>query len=198
MKTESSWPHSQEFATCPCLEPDQSNLCLRRTEGSVWFRGIVWSFVNSLVFYGEELPAPRPTPKLKDHPLSAVRDCLFNIFAATLQTWRQFLHPQPEDASCRGNRDPLNTVSCRGDTGPLNTVSCRGDRDPLNTVSCRGDRDPLIIQVPVIEMCHACLLSNGLSRVKLRYKRQVSSVKWRIQARSVVVSRISFVLVFIY
>jgi len=27
---------------------------------------------------------PRPTPKLEDHTLSAVRDCLFNIFAATL------------------------------------------------------------------------------------------------------------------
>jgi len=32
----------------------------------------------------EELLAPRPTPKLEDHPLSAVRDCLFNIFVATL------------------------------------------------------------------------------------------------------------------
>ena len=28
--------------------------------------------------------APRPTPKLEDHPLSAVHDCLFNLFAATL------------------------------------------------------------------------------------------------------------------
>jgi len=28
--------------------------------------------------------APRPNPKLEDHPLSAVRDCLFNIFAGTL------------------------------------------------------------------------------------------------------------------
>ena len=28
--------------------------------------------------------APRPTPKLEDHPSSAVRDCLFNLFAATL------------------------------------------------------------------------------------------------------------------
>ena len=36
------------------------------------------------MFYGEELLAPRPTPKLEDHPLSAARDCLFNIFAATL------------------------------------------------------------------------------------------------------------------
>jgi hypothetical protein len=35
-------------------------------------------------FDGEALLAPLPTPKLEDHPLSAVRDCLFNIFAATL------------------------------------------------------------------------------------------------------------------
>jgi hypothetical protein len=25
--------------------------------------------------------------------------------------WRPFLHPQPEDAPCRGGRDPLNTVN---------------------------------------------------------------------------------------
>jgi len=36
-------------------------------------------------FYGELL-APSPTSKLEDHPLSAVRECLFNIFAATLHT----------------------------------------------------------------------------------------------------------------
>ena len=28
--------------------------------------------------------APRPTPKLEDHPSSAVRGCLFNLFTATL------------------------------------------------------------------------------------------------------------------
>ena len=37
-----------------------------------------------IYFYGEELLAPRPTPKLEDHPVPAVRDCLFNIFVATL------------------------------------------------------------------------------------------------------------------
>jgi hypothetical protein len=31
------------------------------------------------------LLAPRPTPKLEDHPLSFVRCCSFNIFAANLQ-----------------------------------------------------------------------------------------------------------------
>jgi hypothetical protein len=44
------------------------------------------TFRNVIPFYGEELSAPRPTPKLEDHPLSAVRDCLFDIFAATLHT----------------------------------------------------------------------------------------------------------------
>ena len=41
-------------------------------------------FLKIVLFYGEELLATRPTPKLEDHPLSAVRDCLFNIFTATL------------------------------------------------------------------------------------------------------------------
>ena len=46
-------------------------------------RPFLWIFRNLIRFYGEQLLAPRPTPKLED-PLSAVRDCLFNIFAATL------------------------------------------------------------------------------------------------------------------
>ena len=41
-------------------------------------------FRNKSSFYGEESSTPRPTPKL-GHPLSAVRDCLFNIYAASLQ-----------------------------------------------------------------------------------------------------------------
>jgi hypothetical protein len=64
-------------------------------------------FRNMEIFYGEELLAPRPTPKLEGHPLSAVRDCLFNVFAATLHIHRPFLHPQPEDAPCRRDRDTL-------------------------------------------------------------------------------------------
>jgi hypothetical protein len=72
---------------------------------------------NVIIFYGEELLAPRPTPKLEDHPLSAIRDCLFNVFAATLYNWRPFLHPHPEDAPCRGDRDPLNA-----DLGPIHVT----------------------------------------------------------------------------
>jgi hypothetical protein len=62
---------------------------------------------NMVIFYVEELLAPHPTPKLEGNPLSAVCDCLFNVFAATLHIWRPFLHLQPKDAPCHGDRDPL-------------------------------------------------------------------------------------------
>ena len=59
---------------CPLPVPIQSI--------SLGLRLSVWTFRNKNRFYGEELLAPPPTPKLKDHTLSAVRSCLFNIFAA--------------------------------------------------------------------------------------------------------------------
>jgi hypothetical protein len=65
-------------------------------------------FRNKFNFYGEGLLAPHPNPKLEDHPLSFVQGCLFDIFAANLHSWRPFLRPQPEDAPCCGDRDPLN------------------------------------------------------------------------------------------
>jgi hypothetical protein len=36
---------------------------------------------NIVTSYGEELLAPRPTPELEDHPLSAIRNRLFSIVA---------------------------------------------------------------------------------------------------------------------
>jgi hypothetical protein len=48
-------------------------------------------FRSMVSFYSEELLAPRPTPKLEDLPLSAVRDCLFSIVAAILRIWRPFI-----------------------------------------------------------------------------------------------------------
>ena len=43
--------------------------------------------------------------KLEDHPLPVVRDCLFNILAATLHIGDR--PPQPQSAPCRNDRDPL-------------------------------------------------------------------------------------------
>ena len=48
---------------------------------------------KAIFFYGEELSTPLLTPKLKDHPLSAVRDCFFNIFAATLHIGDRYIDP---------------------------------------------------------------------------------------------------------
>jgi hypothetical protein len=98
------------------MEPGGSSLysqepVLVRTEELVWFRGFLEHFVSWLIFYDEEVLVPRQTPKLEDRLSSAVRDCLFNTFAATFHIWRQFLHPQPEGAPCRVDRDPLNTGS---------------------------------------------------------------------------------------
>jgi hypothetical protein len=41
-------------------------------------------FCNKDSFHGEELTATCTTPKLEDHPLSVLRDFIFNIFTATL------------------------------------------------------------------------------------------------------------------
>jgi len=62
---------------------------------------------NMIRLYGEEVLEPRPTPKLEDHTLSAVRGCLLNKFAAILRIRGPFLHPQPEDEPSRGDRYPL-------------------------------------------------------------------------------------------
>jgi hypothetical protein len=48
------------------------------------------TFRIKIRFHGEELLASRPYTKLEDNPLSDVRDCLFNIFAATLQIGGHF------------------------------------------------------------------------------------------------------------
>ena len=43
--------------------------------------GTCITLVKGPLFTVTSFLAPRPTPNLENHPLSAVRDCLFNIFA---------------------------------------------------------------------------------------------------------------------
>jgi hypothetical protein len=45
---------------------------------------------NFVSFYVEDFLEPRPNPKLEDHTLSAVRDGLFSVLAATLHFWKLF------------------------------------------------------------------------------------------------------------
>jgi hypothetical protein len=99
MEPGGSLPHSQELATCPYPEPNISP-SPRPCE----------TFRKILRFCHEELLAPRPTPKLWDHRLLPVRNCLFNTFATTLHICRPFLYPLLQDAPWPGDRDPRMTV----------------------------------------------------------------------------------------
>jgi len=73
-------------------------LCLISTKGSVQARG------NKASFYGEELLAPRPNPKLEDH--TNVR--LLILYIRIYHSYRRpFLLPQPDDAPFQGNMDQL-------------------------------------------------------------------------------------------
>jgi hypothetical protein len=112
------------FHTSPPLDPVLSQLnpvrpidpylskvmsffhCLDRAKESIQVRSVLKHFVTITNFYGEGLLDPRPTPNLEDHPLSAVHDCLFNIFAATLRTRTTYFHPQHEDAPWRSDKGP--------------------------------------------------------------------------------------------
>jgi hypothetical protein len=69
------------------MEPQGSLPCSQEPANSV------------LPHNGEELLAPCSTSKLQDHPSSEARDFL-SVSGGHL------LHPEPEDASCRGDWDP--------------------------------------------------------------------------------------------
>ena len=78
----SSWCISCQFAGCFykwTWSIQAPNIPHTKVSVQVW--GLLYE-CNNIGFYGEEL-TPRPTPKLEDHPLSAVREFLFSIFTTT-------------------------------------------------------------------------------------------------------------------
>jgi hypothetical protein len=102
------WTWSIQDPNIPSKNP-MSLFSLLRSYQSVssGLRLSVWTFRKKIRFYGEELLAHRPILKLKDHPLSAVRDCLFNIFATTLHIGGLSSIRNLRTKPCRGDRDPL-------------------------------------------------------------------------------------------
>jgi len=70
----------------------------------------MYLFRKKARFYGEELLVPRPTTKLEDNPLTAVRDCLFNISAGTVQTGDRSSNRNLRTRHAY-DRDPLITIN---------------------------------------------------------------------------------------
>ena len=60
------------------------------------------------MFYREGLLAPRPTPQAGGPPLVGCPRLLIQFIRSYPSYRRLFLYPQPEDAPCRGDRDPLH------------------------------------------------------------------------------------------
>ena len=62
---------------------------------------------NVIRFYVEELLAARPTPQAGGPPLVGCQPLPIQYIRSYPPYWSPFVHPQPEDTPCRGDRDPL-------------------------------------------------------------------------------------------
>ena len=62
---------------------------------------------NMIRFYGEVLLAHHPNYQAGGPPLVGCPRLLIQHICSYPPYWRPFLHPQPEDAPCCGDRDPL-------------------------------------------------------------------------------------------
>ena len=92
MEPESSLPYSQVPAT--------GLFCLQRKHLALWV------FLN-MGFHGDALLAPRPNPQAGGPPLVGSPRLLIQFIRSYPPYRRSFLHPLPEDAPCRGDRDQL-------------------------------------------------------------------------------------------
>jgi hypothetical protein len=83
-------------------------LCLGPlSKESVLVRGFLWSFVTHLFFYCEELLAPHTEPPSWRKIPCQLSMTAYEIYSQLPSiSGGHSLHPQPEDAPCRGNKWP--------------------------------------------------------------------------------------------
>jgi hypothetical protein len=91
------WLHSSLLSSkgeyTACLSRHCQRSSLLTSPSVMWCEEHIWNvsvlqrvYIFNCVFCEELLPT-LPKPKLEDYSLSAVRNCLFNIFATTLHIW---------------------------------------------------------------------------------------------------------------
>jgi hypothetical protein len=116
------------------------------------------------MFHREGLSAPRPTPKLEDHPLSAVHDCLFNLFAATLHI---------------GGRSSIRNLRTRHAvvTGTHYTW------EHIILLAVSPNRNPILLQFLHHLRTHLLSFSVRFRHWPQRFAVAVSSATWKTQSR---------------
>ena len=83
--------------------------CLGCTKVSVQVRGSCNRFVKDM-FLRRGVVSTSPNPQAGGPPLVGCPRLLIQYIRSYPSYWRPFLHPQPEDAPCCGDRDPFITV----------------------------------------------------------------------------------------
>jgi hypothetical protein len=89
MEPESSLQHSQVL------------FCLQRKYLALWV-------LLNICFWRGGVVSTSPNPQAGGPPLIVCPRLLIQYIRSYPPYRRPFLHPQPEDAPCRGDRDPLN------------------------------------------------------------------------------------------
>ena len=98
MEPEGSLPHSQVPATCPNLSR-QSRFEALSVNISLQCMFLRWGAVST-----------SPKPQAGGPTLVGCPRLLIQYIRSYPPYWRPFLHPQPEDAPCRCDRDPSITA----------------------------------------------------------------------------------------
>ena len=107
MEPESSLPYSQAPAICPCPEPTPSSpqyftsglFCPQR-------KHLAHEYFLTVLFLREGVVSASPNPQAGGLPLVGCPRLLIQFIRSYPPYRRPFLHPQPEDAPWRGDRDP--------------------------------------------------------------------------------------------
>ena len=110
-------PNKMSLFLCPLSDPSSRNTPPRRSEGGVVYLRIVLSpekasrLVN-VTWHGfsRRGVSTSPNPQAGGPPLVGSPRLLIQYIRSYPPYRRPFLQPQPEDASCRGDRDPLNGI----------------------------------------------------------------------------------------
>jgi len=132
IKPEGSLPHSQVPATCPYPDAARSSpypkshflkmhltkyhvpfsffVCIKV---SVGLRSLLVDCFATCCFLRWGVVSTSPNPQTGRPPIVGCPRLLIQYIRSYPAYWRPFLHPHPEDAPCRGDRDLLNTARSR-------------------------------------------------------------------------------------